>query len=581
MNVKNSNVERPHDDPSERSSHALNSADDDSHSNVSGARTMDSSMAERIENYPWHKTQLGSVSSWSPALGTAIELCLGSRMCGCIYWGADHRVIYNDAYASILGTKHPWALGRPAHEVWPEIFDVIGPLLAQTYGEGRTTGDDDAPIFINRSGYVEEFYCSFSYTPLTNQHGDIEGVFATLPETSVRVIGERRLRTLQELGVEARAARHPEQILEIAAKVFSKNLCDIPFASLYSWRDEATRATLKATSNIAVGLPLSPAEIDLEEESELAAGIRDAFINGYSVLPIGEQHQPTPTGAWKIPAKALLLLCFSPYGDQVPNALMVAGISPHKRLDEDHLEFFHMLAHQLERSLAEAISHEQQDDRLKEMQRRTRIEQQAERVRIARDLHDTVLQSMQGMRFLIEAGLTQTQLGKPNATELFEKALKASEHAIEEGRQVLSLLRSTAPKTSELLSALRELGSELAVSEGPTIEFDFLGEPRELAAEVWNEAYGICREAISNSVRHAEANKIEITLAFKTDFSMAIQDDGKGIEQHTAAKGREGHFGILGMRERAENLGATINIEAVRPQGTVVELIISAKRAYV
>ena len=85
-----------------------------------------------------------------------------------MYGGSPHRIVYNVAYASILGTQHPWALGRPALEVWPEIFDVIGPLLERTYYHKETTGDDDAPIFINRSGYVEEFYCSFSYTPLIN-----------------------------------------------------------------------------------------------------------------------------------------------------------------------------------------------------------------------------------------------------------------------------------------------------------------------------------------------------------------------------------------------------------------------------
>ena len=97
-------------------------------------------MARRIGSHPWHDTELGPRASWSPTLNTALELCLGSRMCGCIYWGANHLIIYNDAYASILGSKHPWALGRPAYEVWPEIFDVIGPLLKQTYHHQQTTG---------------------------------------------------------------------------------------------------------------------------------------------------------------------------------------------------------------------------------------------------------------------------------------------------------------------------------------------------------------------------------------------------------------------------------------------------------
>ena len=172
-------------------------------------------MASRIANYDWSQTPLGDIDHWSPSLRTAIDLCLGSRMCSCIYWGTDNLILYNDAYGSILGTKHPWALGRTAQEVWPEIIEVIGPLMQKTLETGETTGGDDVAIFLNRSGYVEEFYCSFSYSPIYDHQDSIEGVFAVLPETSVRVIGERRLRTLQKLGVDARAARSPQQALEI------------------------------------------------------------------------------------------------------------------------------------------------------------------------------------------------------------------------------------------------------------------------------------------------------------------------------------------------------------------------------
>ena len=130
-----------------------------------------------------------------------------------------------------LGTKHPWALGRPAREVWPEIFDIIGPLLKRTHQSGETTGADDAAIFLNRSGYVEEFYCSFSYSPLVNHAGNIEAVFATIPETSERVIGERRLRTLQKLGVDSRGLIDPQQVLSCAREVLGENPKDIPFAA--------------------------------------------------------------------------------------------------------------------------------------------------------------------------------------------------------------------------------------------------------------------------------------------------------------------------------------------------------------
>lgn len=539
-----------------------------------------SEMARRIQQYDWGASALGDQSSWSAALRTAIDLCLGSRMCSCIYWGPSHLIIYNDAYGSILGTKHPWALGRSALEVWPEIFDVIGPLLQQTYTAGITTGEDDAPIFINRSGYVEEFYCSFSYAPLINHDGEIEGVFATLPETSVRVIGERRLRTLQQLGVEAREAQHPEQILEIAAEVIRQNPYDIPFAALYSWRDDASLADVRATANIDIGLPLSPRYIALDEDSMLLDAIQRALQSGYSTIPLDESHQPIPCGAWNIPATELLILGFHPYADSAPNALILAGVSPHKQLDEEYVDFFRMFANQLERSLAEAFNHEQQEQRAREIQMRALNQQRAERVRIARDLHDTLLQSMQGMRFLIEAGLSQLKAGKPKAAGLFENALHASDSAIEEGRQVLSLLRSTTPPTSKIESSLQRLGDELVIAEGTFFDFDLVGKPQELVAEMWAEAYGICREAVANAVRHAEATSIHISVEFADHFIITVQDNGCGIDEMDAMEGRTGHFGIVGMQERAANLGAMLDIGAQNAAGTTVTLIVPAERAY-
>ena len=241
---------------------------------------MASEMAGRIRRFDWAATGLGTVENWSRTFRTALDLCLGSRMCSCIYWGKERLIIYNDAYGSILGTKHPWALGRTADEVWPEIFDVIGRLMKETLHTGKTTGADDAAIFLNCSGYVEEFYCSFSYAPLIDERGEIEGVFATLPETSVRVIGERRLRTLQRLGADAREVRRPQQTLESAAEVISENPRDIPFASMYLWGAEETQASLCATANIARGTPLSFEVLRESDETSLLRLARQSMTGG-------------------------------------------------------------------------------------------------------------------------------------------------------------------------------------------------------------------------------------------------------------------------------------------------------------
>ena len=317
-----------------------------------------SEMAGRIRAHAWETTALGPASGWSFALRTAVDLCLGSRLCGCVYWGSQHLILYNDAYASILGTKHPWALGRPTAEVWPEIFDIIGPLLRHTYTTGETTGDDDAAIFLNRSGYVEEFYCSFSYTPLVNERGETEAVCATLPETTARVIGERRLRTLEQLASAARDARSAREAMSIAAEITRDNPYDLPFASFYLWNPSKSEAQLCATSCIEPDQLLSwpairPGAGGLA--GRIAALALRATESGCTEqYPLSAEIPGIPTGAWKVPPHVVVLLPVNAGREGGPSGFIVAGVSPHKRLDADHLGFFQMLRDQISGAVSEA-----------------------------------------------------------------------------------------------------------------------------------------------------------------------------------------------------------------------------------
>ncbi len=529
-------------------------------------------MARRIREYPWEQTELGPLSGWSDSLQMALQLCLGSRMCSCIYWGQHFRVIYNDAYASILGDKHPWALGLAVDEVWPEILDVIGPLMKRTLSSGDTTGGDDIPLFLNRAGYVEEFYCSFSYTPIFDQSGEIEGVLATLPETSVRVIGERRLRTLQKLGVEAREARSPEQMLQIAAKTFAQNRCDLPFAALYLWREDDAQARLVASAGLSAGDPLSPERIELDGDDRLAELVRRARAEKIVAFGLGPDARPVPLGAWKTPACEAMMISLEPYRDERLNAAMVVGISPHKRLDDEHMGFFRMLTHQMERSLAEAGTHEQEMSRIHDLERRARMEQAAERVRIARDLHDTLLQNMQGLRFLLEVGIERSRRNDPSALEMLQASLDSATQAISEGRQVLSLLRSTSRSVKDIGATLSAMLEEILGGVGVAWDLQSEGSPWPVPPETGHEVLSICREALSNAARHARASCVRVRVAFSSELEIEIRDDGVGVEAGILQTGRSGHFGIPGMKERARVIGATIRLESALSEGCYVSI---------
>jgi signal transduction histidine kinase len=539
-----------------------------------------SKMAMQISAFDWSSTAMGPMSEWSTGLLTAMDLCLGSRLCSAIYWGEEHLVLYNDAYSELLGSKHPWALGHTAEEVWSEVFSVIGPLMKHTRVSGEATGADDAAIFLNRSGYVEEFYCSFSYSPLINEFGDIEGVFTMFPETTARVIGERRLRTVQQLGSRTREPRRAHDVLRISAQVFERNKHDIPFSALYLWDDNRTQATLSASSNTLSNGDCLPAKIETSGVSGLSKLVSQSEIRSTALASAIASDRGVPCGAWSLAPERILFLPFEPYGENAPKAFMLCGVNPHKRLDEDHLSFFRMLADQVTGALAEAFSHEQEDVRLRDMQERARTAQQEERVRIARDLHDTLLQSIQGMRFLLDAALERFNSGDSSALGLFERARDASIQAIDEGRAVLSLLRSTAPTSSDLISAVTTLGAEVVGETDLNFELVVNGRARIVKALVRNEISGICREALTNATIHSKGTEVSLELVFGRHLDIRITDNGCGIAPEVVELGRPGHFGLPGMRERAEKIGASLSIASGINTGTSTRLSVPGDLAY-
>src|SRR3954452_1373869 len=131
----------------------------------------------------WPSTVLGDPTAWSPALPPALSICLGSRFPIAIYWGPSLTLLYNDAWSPIPGTKHPWALGRDAREVWPEIWNTIGPLFEQVMTTGESTYSEDALLPMHRHGYTEECYFNFTFTPIRGESGRVEGIFNAVVET--------------------------------------------------------------------------------------------------------------------------------------------------------------------------------------------------------------------------------------------------------------------------------------------------------------------------------------------------------------------------------------------------------------
>ena len=190
-------------------------------------------MGEFMRSLDWDATPLGPPASWPQSLKVAVRIILTSRYAMFVWWGPDLTNLYNDAYRPFLGVKHPAALGRSARDVWGEIWGQIGPRTEAVLVGGQATYDEALLLLMERHGYLEETYFTFSYSPLPDDHGGVGGIFCAVTEETQRVIGQRRLLLLRELAAKTAQARTPEQVCRIAADCLAADLVDLPFAILY------------------------------------------------------------------------------------------------------------------------------------------------------------------------------------------------------------------------------------------------------------------------------------------------------------------------------------------------------------
>ena len=203
-----------------------------------------------------------------------------------------------------------------------------------------------------------------------------------------------------------------------------------------------------------------------------------------------------------------------------------------------------------------------------------------ERTRIARELHDTLLQSFHGLMFRFQAARNIVLRRPEEAVQALDEALERTEQAIAEGRDAIQGLRASTVVTNELAQAVTALGEELA-SDSARFHVVVQGPPQDLHPILRDEVYAIAREAVRNAFRHAQAHDIEVEITYnESSFQLRIRDDGRGIDPGIVAEGRTGHFGVPGMRERAKRIGGKLDVWTRIGAGTEIELSIPGSIAY-
>jgi PAS domain S-box-containing protein len=304
----------------------------------------------------WTATPLGPPERWPQSLTTVVSIVLGSRFSMWMAWGPELTFLCNDAYRrDTLGAKYPWALGRPASEVWAEIWPDIGPRIEQVMRTGVATWDEALLLFLERSGYPEETYHTFSYSPLADDDGAIVGMLCVVSEDTERVVAERRLETLRDLGSGTTSLRSEAEALAAARTHLEAGAGARPGALVYL-EDADGVLRLASPAGVAPGHAVAPAALDASSPY---------LRGGVVALPVAGD---LPTGGWPDPPTHAAVVPLPPQGGrEQPGGVLVAGLSPFRPFDGGYRTFTELIAGQLSAAIASARTLEAERDRAEKL----------------------------------------------------------------------------------------------------------------------------------------------------------------------------------------------------------------------
>ncbi|MGV3772370.1 MAG: PAS domain-containing protein, partial [Verrucomicrobiales bacterium] len=326
--------------------------------NISSSGT-DGEMAERIRAYDWSKHPLGPMEQWPQSLRTVVQIMLGSRYAMWLGWGPEFLFFFNDAYKPTLGLKESWCLGQSAKKVWAEIWPAVGPRAESVLETGKATWDEGLLLFLERSGFPEETYHTFSYSPVPADAGGVGGMLCVVTEETERVIGERRLAFLRELGSGLAGVNVDQGIFQALTACIETRNHDLPFASVYLFNKDESQAVLQWTCQIEAGSPMAPELLNLQGDDLVWPADR-ALTEGQIVVVEGldKRFDSIPTGRWDKAPREAALVPIARQGQERPAGFMVVGINPYRPFDNAYRGFLSLLAGQVGSALANAQAYE-------------------------------------------------------------------------------------------------------------------------------------------------------------------------------------------------------------------------------
>ncbi len=518
---------------------------------------------------------MGEPERWPQSLKTIVRVMLDSRYAMWMLWGPELTFFCNDAYLPTVGIKRDWVLGARSDKVWEEIWPEIGPRIQQVLAQGHATWDEALLLFLERSGFVEETYHTFSYSPVYDDQNRIAGMLCVVTEVTERIIGERRLRTLRDLAASSTGVESVQEACDRLLNVSKEDPLDVPFICAYVLDRDQKLARLHAWhGNLPEGL--RPNEIRIGDASTpwpLEAAVRggEALLVD---LPAGALAVPAPL--WPDRISTAIAWPVQGQGASATMAVLLIGVSPRRAFDESYRGFFELVARQFAAALADAEAYEST---------RARAEALAEIDRAKTTFFSNVSHEFRTPLTLLLAPIEeilsdpqvprrvqdQLSLARRNALRLLKLVNSLLDFArIEAGRlqawyEPIDLSEFTAELASTFRSAIERADLRFEVDCASLGQFVYVDR------EMWEK---IVLNLLSNAFKFTLRGSIVVTL--RSDASHAIfeiADTGVGIPEREMPRLFERFHrvdGTHGRTHEGSGIGLALVQELVRLHGGTV-----------
>jgi PAS domain S-box-containing protein len=488
--------------------------------------------------FDWASTPIGPAESWPQALKTAVRIMLTSQQPIWIGWGSELTYLYNDPYKSIIGGKHPWALGRPTSQVWSEIWEDIAPLLAKATRGQEGTYVEAQLLIMERNGFPEETYYTFSYSPIPTDDGSPGGIFCANTDDTQRVISERQLSLLRDLAASAAESRSVAQACAQSAAALATDSRDLPFALIYLTAPGGDCAELAASSGIDADHPAVKQTLPLDS-GDGPWPIAEAFCRNAPVM-VTDLHErfgmAFPTGGWRQPPTQAVVLPIPARGDTGRSGFLITGINPFRLYDTAYQDFLALVAGQISAAIGNADAYQEERRRAEALAEIDRAKTAffsnvSHEFRTPLTLMLSPLEEALGRDGIPDEQRSLLGIAHRNGLRLLKLVNTLLDFArIEAGRVTahftpVDLPSFTAELASNFRSALDRAGLRLVIDAPP------LPQPVHIDRDMWEK---IVLNLLSNAFKFTFEGEIAVRVSSDPDDRHAVievSDTGTGIPQ--------------------------------------------------